>query len=78
MASQLTAEPVLDIAAQLGEGPVWDGETGTLLFIDILGRRIFRWHPGSQAVDTMDTPSHVRAVRRAGEEASSSLSRTVV
>ena len=66
MASQLTAEPVLDIAAQLGEGPVWDGETGTLLFIDILARRIFRWHPGSEAVDTMDTPSHVGAVAPRG------------
>ncbi len=32
--------------AQLGEGPRWDAQTGTLLWVDILGRRLHRYDPG--------------------------------
>ena len=31
--------------AQLGEGPRWDAQTGTLLWVDILGRRLHRYDP---------------------------------
>jgi sugar lactone lactonase YvrE len=31
--------------AALGEGPRWDAATGTLLWVDILGRRVHRYDP---------------------------------
>jgi len=34
-------ELLYDIKATLGEGPVWDVRTGTLYWIDILGKRIY-------------------------------------
>ncbi|NNM70990.1 SMP-30/gluconolactonase/LRE family protein [Enterovirga aerilata] len=34
--------------ATLGEGPVWDRRTGTLLFVDIAKGRLWRWRPGAQ------------------------------
>ena len=33
--------------AQLGEGPRWDAATGTLLWVDILGRRVHRYDPAT-------------------------------
>ena len=40
-----TAEPVLalDARMELGESPVWDDRTGTLLFVDILRGMIARF-----------------------------------
>jgi sugar lactone lactonase YvrE len=35
------AEPLYDIKATLGEGPVWDAGTQTLYWIDILNKRIY-------------------------------------
>jgi sugar lactone lactonase YvrE len=32
-----------DVKALLGEGPAWDSATGALTFVDIKGRRAFRW-----------------------------------
>ncbi|HSG45747.1 MAG TPA: SMP-30/gluconolactonase/LRE family protein [Anaerolineales bacterium] len=37
----MKAELLYDIKATLGEGPVWDARTGTLYWIDILGKRIY-------------------------------------
>ncbi len=34
-------------AAQLGEGPRWDESTGTLLWVDIVGRRVHRYDPAT-------------------------------
>ena len=34
-------------AAQLGEGPRWDAATDTLLWVDILGRRVHRYDPAT-------------------------------
>lgn len=31
----------------LGEGPCWDARSGTLFWVDILERRLWRWRPGS-------------------------------
>ena len=36
--------------AELGEGPVWDGRTGTLVFVDVKGRKVWRWRPNSEPV----------------------------
>lgn len=37
-----TAEPVVAASAELGEGPVWDADTGTLVWLDLLDRRLHR------------------------------------
>lgn len=37
-------------AAVLGEGPIWDPRTGTLIFVDIKGHRVWRWRPDSEPV----------------------------
>jgi sugar lactone lactonase YvrE len=34
-------------AAQLGEGPRWDDSTGTLLWVDIVARRVHRYDPAT-------------------------------
>ena len=39
----------------LGEGPVWDGETQTLTWVDIPGHTIHRWTPGDDRCETHDT-----------------------
>lgn len=38
-------ELVLDARARLGEGPVWDDETGELVWVDILSGRVHRTTP---------------------------------
>jgi sugar lactone lactonase YvrE len=63
----LSVELVLDLGLELGECPVWDDRSSTLLFVDILAGRIHRWRRGGTAIETRDTPSHVGAVApRAG------------
>jgi sugar lactone lactonase YvrE len=42
-------EKVLESGCILGESPVWLADSGTLLFVDIKGRRIHRFHPGDGA-----------------------------
>ncbi|MBO5308322.1 MAG: SMP-30/gluconolactonase/LRE family protein, partial [Lentisphaeria bacterium] len=37
-------ELVIDSKCIIGEGPVWDSETGKLYFIDILGRKMHCWN----------------------------------
>ena len=44
-------ELVLDARAELGEGPVWDDETGELVWVDILKGRVHRTTPAG--VDTV-------------------------
>jgi sugar lactone lactonase YvrE len=36
----------IDARAQLGEGPRWDQSTQTLLWVDIVGKRVHRYDPG--------------------------------
>lgn len=35
-------EKIVDIGAKLGEGPTWDEKTGTLYWVDIIGKKIIR------------------------------------
>ena len=42
----------------LGEGPLWDIETGRLYWVDISGQRIHRWAPGG-ACETHETDTTV-------------------
>lgn len=39
----------LACGALLGEGPVWDERTGTLIFVDIKAQLLWRWRPGEEA-----------------------------
>jgi sugar lactone lactonase YvrE len=55
-------ERLTEPGAILGEGPVWDGDTNTLLWVNILERRIHRTDPGSGVTETIETPSAVGAV----------------
>jgi sugar lactone lactonase YvrE len=48
--------------AELGEGPVWDGGTGTLYWVDILVGRVHRLWPGRQQDLSADMGTVVSAV----------------
>lgn len=47
-----TVELILDAHCQLAESPVWSEQTKRLLFVDITGRRLFKFEPKSQALET--------------------------
>ncbi|PAZ12157.1 calcium-binding protein [Streptomyces sp. SA15] len=53
--------------AELGEGPTWDTAAGHLIWIDILGSRIYTYDPVSGRRTSRTTEQHVGAVKpRAG------------
>lgn len=61
------AEVALPARAVLGEGPTWDDRTGTLLWVDILARRVHAYDPATGADTVIETPQHVGAAKpRAG------------
>jgi sugar lactone lactonase YvrE len=55
-------------AAQLGEGPRWDAATGTLLWVDILGRSVHRYDPktGDDTVQSVPAVVSLALPRRRG------------
>ncbi len=55
-------ERLTEPGAVLGEGPVWDTGTGTLLWVNILDREVRRTDPSTGATEIIDTPSAVGAV----------------
>jgi sugar lactone lactonase YvrE len=57
----------LDAGAVLGEGPVWDANTGRLLWVDILANAVHSFDPNTGLDDAFDTGRPVGAVAlRAG------------
>ena len=40
----MQVEIIQDAQAELGEGPAWDAKTGTLYWVDILGKRVYYQH----------------------------------
>ena len=48
-----TVELVWPVAAQVGEGPVWHENEAALWFVDILGGAIHRYHPATDARETV-------------------------
>jgi sugar lactone lactonase YvrE len=54
---ETTAELILPVGAECGEGPVW--HNGALWFVDIEGRRLHRFDPVSKASDQWDAGQRV-------------------
>lgn len=46
-ARESAAEHVQSVGALVGECPLWDDESSSLVFVDILGCRVHRYHPGT-------------------------------
>ncbi|WP_336965299.1 SMP-30/gluconolactonase/LRE family protein [Sphingobium aquiterrae] len=67
-ALDVTLELVADVAADIGEGPIWDDQTGTLIFVDSTIGRIYRLDPSSGALTSIDAGQEIGAAipRRSG------------
>eukprot|EP00066_Takifugu_rubripes_P003842 XP_003966758.1 PREDICTED: regucalcin [Takifugu rubripes] len=50
---------VVKARALIGEGPVWEESERSLLFVDIYGRKIHRWHPDTDRTQSMETGNMV-------------------
>lgn len=63
-----SAELVLDAHADVGEGPVWDARSETLVWVDIMANELHRYNPTSGRDETTDVgqPVGCVALRRSG------------
>jgi sugar lactone lactonase YvrE len=68
MREELSAELVLDVGAQLGEGPIWNDANGTLIWVDIMGQAVHQFDPATGRDDAIDVaqPVGAAAVRADG------------
>ncbi|KAM7365888.1 hypothetical protein PAMP_016779 [Pampus punctatissimus] len=55
MTSSVNVECVVKESALIGEGPVWEESAQTLLFVDIAARKIHRWSPTTNQIQTVET-----------------------
>lgn len=55
-------EIAVEARAQLGEGPIWDGASGQLVWVDIMACRVHRFTPDAEADETTDVGQPVGAV----------------
>jgi sugar lactone lactonase YvrE len=64
----LEVDVALAAGATLGEGPVWDAETATLVWVDILGERVHRLDPATGRDTAIDVgrPVGAAGLRRDG------------
>uniref|UniRef100_A0A8C6SJB6 SMP-30/Gluconolactonase/LRE-like region domain-containing protein n=1 Tax=Neogobius melanostomus TaxID=47308 RepID=A0A8C6SJB6_9GOBI len=60
--SSLRVEPLPDVRALIGEGPLWEESEQTLLFVDIMGKKIHRWSSASNQIASLDTGEAPRPV----------------
>jgi xylono-1,5-lactonase len=58
-------QPVCEIGAELGEGPVWDPREGALWFVDIKNQTVHRYDPEAREHRTWDAPEYVCFLFRA-------------
>ena len=61
-AASVPVELVLDVRAELGEGPVWDDRAGVLVWVDILVGHVHRYDPATGADAVTDVGQPVGAV----------------
>jgi D-xylonolactonase len=68
-ATGLEAEPVSNVGAELGEGPVWVARDSAVWFVNIKGRRVHRFDPASgqeRSWAAPDQPGFLVPVRGGG------------
>lgn len=51
--------PVVDVGNTLGEGIVWCDRTQSLYWTDIPHAKLYRWHPGSDTLQTWSMPERL-------------------
>jgi len=49
----------LDLDLGVGESPVWDAETGTLVFVDIIAPALYRFHPEGGRLERWEMPEAI-------------------
>ncbi|MCX5233803.1 SMP-30/gluconolactonase/LRE family protein [Streptomyces prunicolor] len=59
----MTYEVAVRAEATLGEGPTWDAAAGRLIWIDILGSRVYTYDPSSGVRTVRVTDQHVGAAK---------------
>jgi len=52
-------QPVCEVGAELGEGPIWDSRDRALWFVDIKNKKVHRYDPASRGHRTWDAPEYV-------------------
>lgn len=55
-------ERVLTVTNQLGEGSIWHPDDGALYWIDIDERKIFRFYPSTERLESFDVETRVTAL----------------
>ncbi|NXU43921.1 RGN protein, partial [Drymodes brunneopygia] len=67
--SSVRIECVAKEGCRIGESPVWDEKEGALLFVDITGRKVCRWSPGTRQAQAIavDAPVSSVALRKSGD-----------
>ncbi|KAM3857172.1 regucalcin [Diretmus argenteus] len=53
--SSVKVECVVKESSLIGEGPVWEESDQTLLFVDIAGKKIHRWSPATNHIQSLAT-----------------------
>lgn len=53
--SSVKVECVIKEKCEIGESPVWEEKEGTLLYVDISGRRVCRWNPATNKIQSIRT-----------------------
>lgn len=56
-----TLHALLEVNYDLGEGPIWDAATGTLIFVDCHRGHIHRWSPETGAITTHEVGQTIGA-----------------
>lgn len=62
MTDELCAEVAVPAEAELGEGPLWDEESGTLIWVDLLADRVHRSDPATGTTTTLQLATTPGAV----------------